>query len=152
MSSLSTVFAFLLIVISQTLDGGEAGPCATETSVIFRKVTLSAYPGEEFFCELGDIDYCRGGCKASFRYDVHETDSIDAKRRCTPDVWQCTASGTQFVYADSLYCTYDNGTRAQKAEGHSFPTKEVAGCSCQREYDGGVSESDCKNKFSRFIV
>lgn len=145
-SSGAHVFLFLLFLANQN-SGGEAGACKR----LYRTDTRDwESNGEIYTCTVTNVPYCKGGCAATVKYDLHVSDSLSSNRRCSTDVNQCVEDGEEYKNFDSDWsCVLkiDNTPATNPPLAMVVPSN----CACHVVYGSSTSVSDCENKISKLI-
>ena len=134
---------FLFIAGSQKL-GGEAGPC--QVSYRSHKQTW-VISGTEYKCTVSGVPYCRGGCAATMKYDLHVSDANSPKSRCSVEVNQCVATGTDYLELTTHSCKLkSDGSDAPEANGNLVPMLGANACNCVIYYSSATAD-ECENEF-----
>ena len=145
-SSGTFAFLFLLILANQKI-GVKAAAC----NINYRSHTQEwEIDGTLYICKVSNVPYCRGGCAASVKYELHVSDSSSAKRRCSVDVNQCVSSGPVYLQKTLENCKYSINDTAASITASGWVVAAL-GCSCEVIYGSGVSADVCENTFSKLL-
>lgn len=143
-SSGAHVFLFLLFLANQN-SGGEAGPCKIHYRTDTREWLIG---GTSYTCVTYNVPYCKGGCAAEIKYDLHVSDSLSSNRRCSADVNQCVENGEGYKDLENCVYTIDNTTVSPSPGVITVPTA----CTCSLVHGSSTSGDVCETKLSQLLL